>query len=76
MFTKQIGESEYTRFESDDWSEIEGKRINGHGEIIGYTNAEGEHHPAFVRTDNGSMFTPAELKHDVEWDGRHNLIDI
>jgi hypothetical protein len=76
MYTESIDDSEYRRLEDDDWNEIKGKRINGHGEIVGITNAHGEHHPAFVTTEDGEPFTPGDLMYDVEWDGRHDFIDV
>lgn len=66
--------STYTRLESEDWANLEGKRIKGHGKIVTWTNAKGEHHPAFVTTEDGSMFTPEELEH-VEFDGRHRFVN-
>lgn len=76
MYTEQIGMAEYRRIEQEDWEEIEGKRINGHGKIVGMTNAEGEHHPAFVTTEDGEPWTLGDLMYDVEFDGRHAIIDI
>ena len=76
MYTEQIGDSEYRRIDRDDWDELKGKRINGHGKIVGMTRAEGEHHPSFVTTEDGEPFTLGDLKYDVNWDGRHSFIDF
>lgn len=67
--------SNYTRLESEDWDAIKGKRINGHGKISGLTNAEGEHHPAVIKTEDGALFTPEELKF-ADFDGRHGILDF
>jgi hypothetical protein len=65
----------YERFEQDDWKKLKGKRTN-HGQIVGWTNAEGELHPAYLETDEGRYLTPGDLRHNVDFDGRHNVIDI
>lgn len=72
MYIENIGETEYVRLESEDWDELEGKRLNGHGKIIHWTNAEGEHHPAFVTTEDGEVHTPMDLTYDRKFDGRHD----
>ena len=76
MYVEQIDNSEYRRIDDDDWDELDGKRINGHGEIVGVTIAKGEHHPSYVITEDDEYFTLGDLMYDVEWDGRHNFIDF
>lgn len=73
MYTEKLGDWEYTRLEPSDWTKLKGKRVNGHGRIVGWTNAEGEQHPAVVRTEDGSLFTPEDLA-VVDFDGRHGII--
>jgi|APHM01.1.fsa_nt_gi hypothetical protein len=65
----------YERFEQDDWQKLKGKRTN-HGQIVGWTNAEGELHPAYLETDEGRYLTPGDLRHNVDFDGRHNVIEL
>lgn len=69
------GGSRYVRLESGDWDKIKGKRIVGEGKITGLTNADGENHPAVIRTDEGSLFTPTELDF-AQFDGRHQCVDF
>jgi len=76
MYTEQIGNSEYRRIDDDDWEMLKGKRVNGHGKIEGCTVCDGEHHPSYVITSDDSFLTLGDLMYDVEWDGRHNMIDI
>lgn len=75
MYEEKIGDSRYTRLEAEDYEEVDGKRINGHGKIVSWTNAEGENHPAYVRTEDGRAWTPEELAL-AEFDGRHGWIDF
>lgn len=76
MYEEQFDDgSTYTRLEPEDWEVLEGKRIRGHGEIVGWTNAEGELHPAIITTEDGSLFTPEELADEVDFDGRHGRVD-
>lgn len=61
----------FTRFDREDIEALKGKRIKGKGKIEGFTQAEGELHPAFVSTDEGEPIAAHELEY-MDWDGRHN----
>lgn len=74
---EKIGDTTYVRLGSRG-SELIGFRITGGeftGKIEGYTDAQGEHHPAFVTLDNGEPVAVHELPY-CEFDGRHGSIGI
>lgn len=65
-----IAES-FTRFDREDIDALIGKRIKGKGKIEGWTQAQGELHPAYVQTDEDKQIAAHELPF-MDWDGRHN----
>jgi len=69
--TFETGER-YTRLEESDM-DIIGKRVNGHGKIKAHIHTPGDRHPDLLRTEDGCVFTPDELRR-MNFDGRHGEI--
>ena len=80
MYEEQLDGGSYTRLDSDDFDKLNGKRITApaqhRGKVCGWTNADGEEHPAIIHIDGADEdITPEELPY-VDFDGRHGFMDI